>query len=214
MIDLTKPLAVALAVALSNAAFAQDAPATDAPATETPATETPATETPATETPAADGTAAEAPSDLGKAYTASTHGDWQLQCIRTEDGNDPCEIYQVLKDATGQAVADISLLALPAGNEAVAGATIMAPLETLLPPGLAISVDSGKPRAYPFTFCAQPGCFARVGLTEAELASFKKGNKATLSLVPVAAPDKRIDVEISLSGFTAAFDAVKATLAK
>jgi invasion protein IalB len=210
MIDLTKPLAVALSLALAGPALAQDAPAPDAAETETPAA-TPA-ETPAdtaTETPADQG-----PDDIGKAYTAETFGDWQLQCIRTEDGDDPCEIYQVLKDTTGQTIADISLLALPDGSEAVAGATVMVPLETLLTPGLAIAVDSAKPRAYQFSFCAQPGCFARIGFTGEELAALKKGNKATVTLIPVAAPDKRVSVDISLNGFTAAFDAVKAANAK
>jgi invasion protein IalB len=219
MMNLTNPLAIALTVALSGAAFAQDTPATDAaPSAETaPAAEAPTTDTPAAATTAdsaAVPAAAEGPGDIGKAYTAATHGDWQLQCIRTAEGNDPCEIYQVLKDTAGQSVADISILALPAGSEAVAGATIMVPLETLLTPGVALAVDGGQTRAYPVTFCAQPGCFVRVGLTAAELASFKGGNKATLSLVPVAAPDKRVDVEISLKGFTAAYDAVKATAAK
>ncbi len=217
MIDLTKPLAIALSFALTGAAIAQDAPTSDAaPATETPAADAPATDAPAadaaTEAPA--DAATDAPDDMGKAYTAATHGDWQLQCIRTEDGNDPCEIYQVLKDATGQTVADISMLALPDGGEAVAGATLMVPLETLLTPGLAIGVDSAKPRVYQFSFCAQPGCFARLGLTAEELAAFKKGGKATVSLVPVAAPDKRVTVDISLKGFTAAFDAVKEANAK
>lgn len=224
MINLTKPLALALTVALCGTAFAQETPApatadaaADAPSTATTEDQAAPTAADATTTnpaPAESAPAASGPDDLGKAYTASTHGDWQLQCIRTADGNDPCEIYQVLKDTTGQSVADISVLALPAGNEAVAGATIMVPLETLLTPGVALGVDGGKPRAYPVTFCAQPGCFVRVGLTAAELASFKNGNKATLSLVPVAAPDKRIDVDISLKGFTAAFDAVQATVAK
>lgn len=224
MINLTKPLAIAMTVALSGTAFAQETPVTPAPpAAETPATTAPAADTtvaPATDATAAPETAptaatpAAGPDDLGKAYTAATHGDWQLQCIRTADGNDPCEIYQILKDSTGQAVADISILALPKGGEAVAGATIMVPLETLLTPGVALAVDSGKTRAYPVTFCAQPGCFVRVGLTAEELASFKNGNNATLSMVPVAAPDKRVDVTISLKGFTAAFDAVQAAPAK
>ena len=210
MIDLTKPLAIAFCFALCGAASAQEAPATETAPAADAATAPDAAAT--TEAPAE--AATDAPDDLGKAYTAATHGDWQLQCIRTEDGNDPCEIYQVLKDATGQTVEDISMLALPEGGEAVAGATLMVPLETLLTPGLAIGVDSNTPRAYQFSFCAQPGCFARLGLTAEELASFKKGSKATVSLVPVAAPDKRVSVEISLKGFTAAFDAVKEANAK
>jgi invasion protein IalB len=128
--------------------------------------------------------------------------------MRTESGDDPCQLYQLLKDKDGNNVAEISLFVLPPGNPAVAGATIVAPLETLLTEQLNISVDGANTKRYPFTWCAPIGCIARVGFTAAEVEAFKKGNAATLSIVPVAASDQRVTLDLSLKGFTAGIEAV------
>ena len=218
MTELTKTLAIALALGLTAApaAFAQDA-ATPAPAAETPA---PAADTAA---PAADATAPAAtpatptqaaPEGPGTPYVVKTEGDWTLRCFRTETGNDPCEIYQLLKDANGNNIADISIVSLPAGGQAVAGATIMTPLDTILPPGVAIKIDNAEAKAYPFMFCAPPGCFVRYGMTPAELDALKKGNAATIAVVPLSAPNQKVEVKMSLKGFTAAFDELSKTGSK
>lgn len=200
MTEFKKPLAAALALCLATLpAFAQDATAPAAPTEPPAATEAPAPA--ATETPApADGP--------GTSYIANTFDDWQMQCFRTEEGKDPCQIYQLLHDANGSNVADISMVALPDGGKASAGATIMTPLETLLTANLQLKVDNGEPKVYPYTFCAPPGCFARIGLIPDELAQFKRGNKVTMTIVPLATPGQPVNVEISLKGFTAAYDAV------
>lgn len=210
MTELKKSLALVMALGLiAPAAIAQDttAPATPeatpaAPAAEAPAT-TPAPAADATATPAAPAAPTEGP---GSTYIAKTFDDWSLQCMRTEDGKDPCQLYQLLKDDKGNNVADISMLPLPAGGQAVTGVTIMTPLETLLTQNLALKIDSSEPKVYPFTFCAPVGCFARVGLTQGELDAFKKGNQATVTIVPLAAPNTKVEVKVSLKGFTAAYD--------
>ena len=46
------------------------------------------------------------------------------------------------------------------------------------------------------------------------LTETKKGAKATMTIVPVAAPDKKVPLDISLKGFTAGFDAVQKYAAK
>ncbi|WP_406736554.1 invasion associated locus B family protein [Thioclava sp. GXIMD4215] len=214
MTNLNKTLMLACALSMSASfAMAQDA----APATDTPAA--PAQAAPATEAPAASGDAAAdakepAKDGPGTTYIASTHGDWKVQCVHTEDGSDPCQLYQLLKDQTGNNVADISMFPLPDNSRAAVGATIMVPLETLLTQNVVMKLDGNEPKVYPFTFCAQAGCFARIGLTPEELNQYKKGNKVEMTIVPVAAPTQKVNVTISLSGFTAAFDEVKASNAK
>lgn len=151
---------------------------------------------------------------VGTTYTEETFGDWQQRCVRTEDGNDPCQLYQLLRDEQGNAVAELSLFALPQGQEAAAGATIITPLETLLTRQITLAVDSGAAKRYPFDFCAQQGCFARIGLTDEDVQSFKRGAVATVTIVPAAAPDQEIALDISLSGFTAGYDAVEAANAE
>lgn len=178
-------------------------------------TETPAPDAPA-ETPApADGTgldldmgeeaAPEGPAP-GQFYLRSESGDWAMRCLNIPDQADPCELYQLLEGADGNAVAEVSIFPLTGAGEAVAGATIVAPLETLLTEGLTLSVDGGPAKQYEFSFCNRAGCVARIGLTEADIAGFKGGSNATLRIVPAADPAQPFDLTISLAGFTAGFD--------
>lgn len=198
-------LATTLCLLLGTAAIAQET------TTETPApAATPEAAAPAAPAPDALSMGKEAaPADgIGSTYTAGTFGQWEQRCVKTEDGSDPCQLYQLLKDGGANAVAEISMFGLPAGQQAVAGATIIAPLETLLTADLSMSVDGGKPRRYPFSWCSPIGCIARIGLTQAELDAFKKGKEAKLTIVPVVAPDQKVELTVSLSGFTAGYDAV------
>lgn len=146
----------------------------------------------------------------GATYAAATFESWEQRCVKTDTGADPCQLYQLLKDKDGNAVAEFSIFTLPEGTKgpAIAGATFIAPLETLLTEGLRIEVDGSKPRAYPFTFCTQIGCIARIGFTAEEVDMFKKGAKATATIVPFVAPDQKVSLDISLKGFTAGLDAV------
>lgn len=155
------------------------------------------------------------PDGPGTLYTKSTHGDWTLRCQKTEDGSDPCELYQLLKDDEGNEIAEVTLVALPPAKEGTppekniaAGATIAAPLETLLTAGLSIAIDDGKAKIYPYVFCTQGGCVSRVGFLTDEIEKMKTGSNATVSVVPALAPDKPVSVTLSLKGFTEAFDAV------
>ena len=88
-------------------------------------------------------------------------------------------MYQLLIDGEGNPVAEISLFdAARSSGEAVAGGTIVTPLETLLTQQVTVAVDGGEARRYPFTFCNQVGCFARIGLPPADLDRFKKRREA------------------------------------
>ncbi len=148
----------------------------------------------------------------GQTYVEKVTGDWERKCIALPEGqgDDPCQMYQLLKDSTGNAVAEISLGKLPQGAQAVAGATVVVPLETLLTQQLTISVDGTQGRRYPFRFCTQLGCVANIGFTADEIAGFKAGANAMISIVPAAAPDQRVNLTMSLTGFTASFDELAA----
>lgn len=156
----------------------------------------------------------QATAEVGQTYTLATFESWAQNCVKVADGSDPCQMYQLLKDKDDNAVAEFSMFPLPSGQKAAAGATIMVPLETLLTANLVLEVDGGKPKIYPFTFCSTPGCIARVGFTDAEVAQFKKGAKADITIVPAADPTQKVVLNLSLKGFTAALDSVTATLPK
>ncbi|WP_296419293.1 invasion associated locus B family protein [Pseudooctadecabacter sp.] len=146
----------------------------------------------------------------GQQYLQEVFSDWALRCLKVEEGDDPCQMYQLMSDEDGNDVAEIAIVSLPDGGQAVAGATIVVPLETLLTEQITLRVDGGQARRFPFNFCNLGGCVTRLGLTAQDVALFKRGAEATLSMVPAAAPDQRVTVTMSLSGFTAAFDAVSA----
>lgn len=200
------------------------APEADAPAAEAPAAEAdapadadaadaaPAADAPATEDGAApaDPAAEEGEPRVGSYYLMEEHGDWMIRCIRAGQGKDPCEMYKLLSDEDDNAVAEFTLIPLTNGQVA-AGATLIAPLETDLIEGLGLQVDNGEMRGYPFSVCTPVGCVSRLGFTDAELAAMKRGNRATVQLVPFGGDaEQPVRLPFSLTGFTAAFDSLTA----
>jgi Invasion protein B, involved in pathogenesis len=139
-------------------------------------------------------------------YVKSTHGDWAIQCLRVEEGAEPCQMYQLLRDENGGSVAEVSIFKLTGSDQVAAGGTFIVPLETLLTEKLNIRVDSGQAKRYDFSFCTTVGCYSRVGFTTEDVAAFRRGNVANVTIVPALAPDQRVTVGMSLSGFTAAFN--------
>ncbi len=146
---------------------------------------------------------------LGERYAKETHGDWDLACVKTEAETDPCSLLQILTDPEGNPMAEVSLFRIDQpGGQAVAGATIIVPLETLLPAALTISVDGAPGKRYNYSFCNPLGCVAQIGLTQADIDTFKAGGEATLSLRPAPAPDQLVEMKMSLKGFTAGYNVV------
>ena len=144
-------------------------------------------------------------------YVKTTHGDWAVQCLRVPEGQqEPCQMYQLLKDENGGNVAEVSIFRLENGGQVAAGGTFVVPLETLLTEKLTVRVDSAQAKRYDYSFCTQVGCYARVGFTAEDVAAFRRGNAAEVAIVPALAPDQRVIVTMSLSGFTAAYDEISA----
>lgn len=142
-------------------------------------------------------------------YIKETYDAWQLKCFRNEGTEeDVCQMYQLLTEDAGNPVAEFSIFRLAEGAQAVAGATIVVPLGTLLSEELKIAVDGGRAKSYPFSFCTMAGCFARIGFTEADIEAFRRGQMAQLAIVPAQAPDQTVDIGASLAGFTAAYNNV------
>ncbi len=144
-------------------------------------------------------------------YIRESSGDWQMECLRTGTDDEPCQLLQEMNGQDGAPVATIRLFKLEAGGEAEAGAVIAVPLETLLTTQLTLAVDGGQAKRYPFSVCDRLGCYARIGLRAAEIDEFKRGSKATIAIVPFVAPNQQVVVDMSLKGFTAAYDKVMPT---
>ena len=214
--------AVALGALALSPAHAQDPAPPGPPAAETP-TET-APEAPSETPPDAVAPGAAEPAPAGEAPAApvgeaapaepevleivrETHGDWEVRCL--PNGSE-CFLYQLALDEDENPVAEFSLVALPAGEEAVAGVTVVTPLGTLLPAGIGLGVDGAEIGDYGFTFCSQVGCFARFGLSGEVVDRLKRGLTARLELVSIAAPEQPVTLDLSLTGFTAAYNSLAA----
>lgn len=201
MLNRLTAFCLTLALAFGGPALAQDDSAADG--------DTETSETAPSGTPDLDlGEPVGEGPQVSQPYIRETFGDWSMRCIRAPEGQaDPCELYQLLRDADGNEVAEFSIVPIEGAGEVVAGATIVAPLETLLTRPLVISVDGGNARQYQYRFCNRAGCVAQVGFTADMLEQFKRGAEAQLVLVPAAAPDQQVALSLSLSGFTAGFEA-------
>ncbi len=209
MSDLLKSLGLAAMIALAGPATAQDSTGTAADS----AADTGA----AAAAPAADAAApaADAGAQL-ETYVDEVFTDWQRECIRMPDGQpgtDPCRMAQIIVDAAQKPVGKIALGRMPEGTGAVATAEVALPLELgiLLPQGLTVGVDQGLSKQYEFYTCTQGGCVARLLLGADDVQAFKAGETMNLGLVAFLPPEfqaTRLQIPVSLKGFTAAFDSL------
>lgn len=180
-----KPLVAGFAVAalmLSPlSAFAQDA-APAAPATETPAAE------------AAPADAAAAPADASQ--------NWLKVCDPLPDGQQACIMRQVVLN-NGQFLGSFLLRDDP-GQESRLLAVAAVPLGVLLPFGLTWQIDGAKPIRVPYMLCDPTSCATQLVINEQYVNSLKKGG--TLKLTAKNRQNQDLVIDITLAGFTAAYD--------
>jgi invasion protein IalB len=152
-----------------------------------------------------DGSGDSKDSAAGQYYLADTYQDWQKLCLATEQGEHPCHMYQLINDENGHPTAEFALFKLNVEEGIAAAATILTPLETLLPAGLAYTIDDEDLVEYPFSWCDERGCYVRIAFTDDDVFSMKKGQKGQFRIESISAPGKPILLTVSFSGFTAAF---------
>lgn len=213
----TKSLISALALSLLAAPVMAQDTTTPETAPETAPATAPAEETaPAAQT-ADQGLDTGTPQDEqpGTAYVRSKTGDWETQCIRTDGTTpEPCQMYQLLLGANNNPTAEFLVEKLPEGGKAVAGVTVIVPHGTALSKDLSISIDGARGKVYRYAFCDQGACYARLGLLAEDVAAYKNGANATVTIYPYERLNERVDLTLSLSGFTAGFDSVEAKAAR
>lgn len=133
--------------------------------------------------------------------------DWTLRCDAPAAGSlaGPCYMVQDIAAPEGQGRI-AQMIVGHFGQERLLGALIFVPLGTRLPPGLLIGVDDNEPRRFPFQLCSPNGCQAQIALDDTFLAELKAG--VTAEAVFEDANGRKLAVEISLRGFTAALKEV------
>lgn len=140
----------------------------------------------------------------------ATHGDWEVACV---DGEAPCIMRQV-GSADGQEVMEVSLRRVEPQQtqqgtvEAVLD--IRVPLGVLLREGLSIQIDDGETQRGAYSICVPNGCLMREPLPNAFVSELKGGATAKTGFALARNGDtQRLDVPISLNGFTAAYNSLE-----
>ncbi len=140
----------------------------------------------------------------------ATHGAWDVICA---DGDaERCVIRQLGKNSEGNDVLVVTVRKLSDvtadnGEPVPAAIDIIAPLGVALRAGVRVKVDGGQDRGAPFDICLASGCLVRSPVGDDFLAALKGGNSATMTVV--APQQGEVAINVSLIGFTAAFNALR-----
>ena len=145
---------------------------------------------------------------VGDVYVKETHGDWRVRCVRAELGQeDRCQMIIVLFNQEGEPVSEF-LVSKVSDDEIVSVATLRTPLEVLLPPGIEVGVDGNPAGRVPYLFCTQRFCQSEIQLRDKDVGVFKRGGKASMTMVVRTSPPQRVVLDVSLNGFTKAYDSL------
>ncbi len=138
---------------------------------------------------------------LAQAQQKAPEG-WFKVCSKQEDV-DICNVQNVVTASTGQLVTGISLIEIKGKvNRKVFQVSV--PTGRLVPPGIALQVDGGKPQKLEYVLCFPDRCVAEAQLSDQLVASFKKGSDLTLTSVNFQ--NQPNPIRITLQGFTGAYD--------
>lgn len=139
----------------------------------------------------------------------TTYGAWEVACAQA---GAPCVMAQIGNDKAGTPMLEMVLRKLPEpqtvqGVPVIAVTDIITPLGVVLTSGVSMKIDSGNEQRAPFQICTEQGCLVREPLTEEAITRFKRGASTLLTIV--AAQQGPIEVNLSLTGFTRAYNALK-----
>jgi invasion protein IalB len=127
---------------------------------------------------------------------------WFKACSKQED-IDICNVQNIVLADTGQLITGVSLIEVKGKvNRKVFQVTV--PTGRMMMPGIGMQVDGGKAQKVDYAVCFPDRCVAEVPLTDALVASFKKGTELTLTSVNFQ--NQPNPIKVSLAGFTSAFD--------
>jgi invasion protein IalB len=134
--------------------------------------------------------------------------DWRVRCETPDDGGgEQCVMFQSVTAAERDARI-LNVAVRYVSDDPAPIAYVAAPLGVYLPSGLAMTIDDGNPLRLPFEFCNASGCHTRLKLEGDLLQSLKQGGSAQFVIVQFTG-GKQFTANVSLRGFTAAFNALK-----
>lgn len=134
-------------------------------------------------------------------------GDWIGNC-EGDGAKRICQISQAptTKEDKRTMLAVVVAMVPQKDGQKAPQMTIIAPLGTLLVPGLNLQIDENTANRAPFVQCAPVGCRTTLTLDATGIQNFKSGKQFKVSYV--MPNGQSITVPISLSGFSAGIDAL------
>lgn len=139
---------------------------------------------------------------------AEVFQDWELVC-NSQNSENTCRLQQAQAVNGGKDV--VFLFNVISQGKANVG-LISTPLEVYLPAGISLRVDKGKTRQAAFETCNLSGCHAGFQLDAQLLSALKSGAVLTATLMDTKST--KIDVAVSLKGFSAGLNALSEQKAK
>jgi len=127
---------------------------------------------------------------------------WFKTCTKQDD-SDLCVVQNVNLAQNGQLITAVGLITLEGKvNRKILQVSV--PTARLIPPGIVMQIDGGNGQKLDYAVCLPDKCTAEVPLTDAMIASLKKGGEVVFTSINFRrAPNP---IKISLNGFTGAFD--------
>ena len=141
-----------------------------------------------------------APSALAQQAPAAPQ--WVKLCSKVGD-NDICNVQYTIQTPTGQLVTGVNLLQSKGSvNRSVFQVAV--PSGRYIPEGVKVQIDNGAENTLPYSLCLPDRCLAELPLSDQLVRALKGGGQVTLTSTNFQA--KKNPIQVTLSGFTAAFD--------
>ncbi len=146
----------------------------------------------------------------GNVQAKPEHGkkfkNWTVICEKLpKSGKEICNVFQNVTNDKNKVVLQVAVGYVPGQNKPQILLTL--PLGVLLEPGIEFKGGNAKPIRLPFKVCIANGCVAMTMLDDETIKNMKAGTKGSVKFA--ATKEQVIEVPISLSGFTAAFNSLK-----
>ncbi|MGO7036908.1 invasion associated locus B family protein [Rhizobium acaciae] len=151
-----------------------------------------------------------APADAPAQAAGAPKLGWYKTCSKQED-NDICVVQNLILANGGQLVTAVGLISV-SGKINRKLLQVSVPTARLVPPGVIMQIDGGKGQKLDYAVCLPDKCTAEIPLTDAMIASLKKGSDVIFTSINFRrAPNP---IKISLEGFTGAYDGEPVTETK
>ena len=127
---------------------------------------------------------------------------WYKLCSKVDD-NEICNVQYILSSQSGRLVAAVNVFQTK-GKQNIERFQIVVPPARFIPAGIKLRIDGDRENTLPYWVCMPDRCMAETKLTEPLVKALKRGS--TVKLVTTNFQRQQNPLEVSLKGFTAAFD--------